>query len=291
MNSLMMRLAATSLVAILPHVVFAEAVKGAPQAAASHAEKRFILIEGGRNFRDVGGYETTDGRHVRWGRLFRSGSLGGLTDTGRAQVDRLNAAAIIDLRSTSERALDRGDWLKLRRGYWTRTYDLAFGDLSKALSNPANARPDLVRAMMADGYRKTIEEQSASYRELFLRLSSAKSAVIVNCTAGKDRTGVASALVLRAVGVPYETVRKDFLLSNSAPGMDGLHQSMNAQAASIGMKMEPDMMALLAGVDGTYLDAAFDQIDRQYGSLDGYLTQRLGLTRAQLAAVRRNLTR
>lgn len=265
--------------------------RSAPLVSSGEAVgTRFVEVQGGRNFRDVGGYRTADGRHVRWNRLYRSGSLGGLTDAGRTVVDGLGVTAIVDLRSTGERATDRGDWLKSRPGYWTRTYDLAFGDLSKALSNPANATPDKVRAMMAEGYRKTIDEQAQSYRELFLRLGSAKGPVIVNCTAGKDRTGVATALVLRSVGVPYSVVREDFLLSNNAPGMNSLHQGMKSQASGLGMAMSPEVMGLLAGVDGSYLDAAFDQIEKQYGSLDKYLSKRLGLTRTQVAAVRRNLT-
>lgn len=261
------------------------------QTAAAQHGNRFTIVDGGRNFRDVGGYATSDGRQLRWGRLFRAGSLGSLTDNGRSTVGALNAAAIIDLRSTSERAGDRGDWLKAQAGYWTRDYGLGFGNLSKALSDPANAKPEVVRSMMAEGYRQAIDEQAPSYRELFLRLASRRGPVIVNCTAGKDRTGVAAALVLRSVGVPYATVREDFLLSNSAPGMDSLHKAMAGQAASAGMSMSPEVMKLLVGVDGSYLDAAFDQIDRKYGSLDAYLTQRLGLSKSQIIAVRRNLTR
>ncbi|MFM6933120.1 MAG: tyrosine-protein phosphatase [Novosphingobium sp.] len=285
------RLALTICLAMPLQPALADAAKAPAQASAGQRENRFVLVDGGRNFRDVGGYATSDGRHLRWDRLFRSGSLGSLTDGGRSTVGALNAAAIIDLRSTAERAGDRGDWLKAQNGYWTRDYELGFGNLSKALSDPANAKPEIVRTMMAEGYRQAIDEQSASYRELFLRLASGRGPVIVNCTAGKDRTGVAAALVLRSVGVPYAKVREDFLLSNSAPGMDSLHKAMAGQAARAGMSMSPEVMALLAGVDGSYLDAAFDQIDRKYGSLNGYLTQRLGLTKAQVAAVRRNLTR
>lgn len=281
---------ALALLAAAPTSLLAQATAPAPQATAAAAENsRFILIEGGRNLRDVGGYRAANGKQVRWGKLYRSGSPGGLTDTGRQTLDHLGLGAIIDLRSTSERAGDRGDWLKSRPGYWTRDYDLGFGNLSKAFADPAKINADVVRGFMAEGYRKTIDEQAGSYRELFLRLGSAKKPVLVNCTAGKDRTGIATALVLRSIGVPYTTVKQDFLLSNNAPGMDSLRQSMGSQARAMGTGMSSEVMALLSGVDGTYLDAAFDQIGKEYGSLDGYLTGKLGLKPSQIAAVRRNL--
>ncbi|PLK26620.1 tyrosine-protein phosphatase [Novosphingobium sp. TH158] len=288
MQSAIIRLALGALALATPQAIIA---KSAAPAAQQAAQGRFIAIDGGRNFRDVGGYVTDSGKRVRWQRLYRSGSLGEISDKGRDQVAALKIAAIGDLRSTGERAGDRGDWLKQQRGYWSRDYDLAFGDLSKALSGPGGREPATVRAMMAQGYRKTIEELAPSYRQLFLQLAQGNRPVIVNCTAGKDRTGVATALVLSALGVPYATVRQDFLMSNNAPGMDGLRKGMASQAARLGGAMPPEVIDLLAGVDGAYIDAAFDQITADYGSVDGYLTKRLGLTRNQIAAVRRNMLR
>lgn len=288
---MMAKWATIALALAIPANLPAQVTAPAAQAPVAVEKSRFIIIDGGRNLRDVGGYLTEKGKQVRWGRLYRAGSLGGLTDTGRQTFEQLNTGAIIDLRSTSERAGDRGDWLKARPGYWTRDYDLGFGNLSKIFADPTKVTPDVVRSFMAEGYRKTIDEQATSYRQLFLQLASAKKPVVVNCTAGKDRTGVATALVLRSVGVPYASVRQDFLLSNNAPGMDSLRQSMGKQAAGMGGGMSPEVMGLLSGVDGAYLDAAFDQIEKDYGSLDGYLKRKLGLKSSQLAAVRRNLTR
>jgi protein-tyrosine phosphatase len=136
--------------------------------------------------------------------------------------------------------------------------------------------------MMLNGYRLQPKEQAGSYRELFSRLLSNKGPLIVNCTAGKDRTGVASALVLTALGVPYETVREDYLLSNGAPGMAMLASSLPGPFASL----PPETMRLLAGVDASYLDAAFDQIRKDYGSVDGYLKNELGMGPKQIKLLR-----
>ena len=108
---------------------------------------------------------------------------------------------------------------------------------------------------------------------------------MVNCTAGKDRTGIATALVLTALGVPYATVREDFLLSNNALGMQGLSGTISPYLA----KLQPDVVQPLVGVEGEYLDAAFDQLRKDYGSVENYLAQELGIGPAQLAVLKRRM--
>lgn len=256
--------------------------KAPPVASVSH--ERFVLVEGGRNFRDVGGYRTADGGTVRWGVLYRSGSMGRLTPAGQQTVAALHPAGIIDLRSSTERASDT-PWVAAMPGYFARSYDLSLGDLGRALSGPGGRDPEAVKAMLQHSYRQLPKEQAVSYRELFARLVAGKRPLIVNCTAGKDRTGVASALVLSALGVPYETVRQDYLLSNGAPGMTGLASALPGALASL----PPEIARLLMGVDGSYLDATFAAIREQYGSVEGYLSRELGVGPKQLAALRHNM--
>lgn len=261
----------------------------ASRTAQAHvAPERFTVLEGGRNFRDVGGYRTADGRTVRWHALYRSGSLANLTPAAQARFNQLNITSIIDLRSTEERARDPNRWQgDTPHGYWAREYSQAGGGGGgNPLANPALRSPEATRQMMLTAYRTLPKEQAASYRELFARLAGPHNgAVVVNCTAGKDRTGVATALVLTALGVPYATVRQDFLLSNNAPGMNTLSKDLSGPMASL----PPASLAILSGVDGAYLDAAFAGIRLQYGSVQGYLRTELGLGPRQIAALRRNL--
>jgi protein-tyrosine phosphatase len=259
----------------------------APHTAAQQAHERFILIDGGRNFRDAGGYRTDDGHRVKWGQFYRSGSLGSLTPQGMHQIDQLHVAAIVDLRSTQERARDLTNWLRMSgHGYWTRDYGISQGDMAAFFADPVHRSADGVRGMMMQAYRSLPREQAGSYRELFARLTSVhRGAVVVNCTAGKDRTGIATALVLTALGVPYQTVREDFLLSNGAPGMGSLQQSLSGPIAAL----PPEAAAPLVGVDGAYLDAAFDQMRKDYGSVEGYLSTELGVGPRDLATLRRRM--
>lgn len=262
---------------------------------AAAVDSRFVLLEGGRNFRDLGGYRTADGHAVKKGVMYRSGSLGSLTAKGQADLAQLHPGAIIDLRTTEERSHDGND-LKAAFGsaYWTRDYGMSLGDMSKAgarsmFSDPARLTAENMRGMMANAYRTMAKEQVPSYREMFARLVAGKGPLVVNCTAGKDRTGIASALVLTALGVPYETVRQDFLLSNGAPGMDTLQSALAGGAASPLAKLPADVVAPLIGVEGIYLDNAFDQLRKDYGSIDGFLDKELGVGPREIAVLRKRM--
>jgi len=256
----------------------------APDPVASEAaHSRFILIEGGRNFRDVGGYETADGHIVRPGVLYRSGSLGSLALAGQLKLSSLGIGSIVDLRTTEERGRDVSNWPSMAvPRYWARDYSLSLGDLVTVFADPGKQSAEGVSAMMAQSYRGLPREMAQGYRELFARLIEGKGATIVNCTAGKDRTGIGTALVLTALGVPYETVRQDFLLSNNAPGMKTIGGTVPAAMRAI----PPDVQRVLGGVDGSWLDAAFDQIGKDYGSVEGFLGRELGVGPDETAALK-----
>lgn len=268
--------------------VLAKAPVAAPAAATTAtagAQDRFVAVEGGRNFRDAGGYRTADGHVVKRGALYRSGSLGSVTPQGAAAVNALKVAAMIDLRSTDERSHDTVDLKTAFPGYWSRDYGMSMGDMKSLFSDPSKLTADSMRTMMATAYRSMPKEQAVSYRELFARLADGKGAVVVNCTAGKDRTGIATALVLTALGVPYETIREDFLLSNGAPGMDTLQSSLSSSHFSL----PAEVAAPLIGVEGVYLDNAFDQMRKDYGSVEGFLDKEVGVGPQQIAALRRQM--
>jgi protein-tyrosine phosphatase len=267
----------------------AEAPMPAPVAVHDHAQtidSRFILLEGGRNFRDLGGLRTGDGYAVRSGLFYRSGPLGSLTERGRADFARLRVTRIVDLRTTDERSHDAysqkgvfGD------AYWTRDYGMSMGDMRAIFSDPAKLTAENMRGMMTMAYRTMPREQAPAYRELFASLVAGRGPVVVNCTAGKDRTGIAAALVLTALGVPYETVRADFLLSNGAPGMNTLGGSIPAALS----RLPAEVTAPLIGVEGVYLDTAFAELRQHYGSVDVYLEKELGVGPRERAQLRRRM--
>jgi protein-tyrosine phosphatase len=231
----------------------------------------------------VGGYRTADGRRVKWGVMYRSGSLGRLTPAGQAQFAKLQVASQIDLRTTEERSRDTYDLRDaVGPGYWTREYGMSLGNTRGIMPDPATMTVDSVRALMVHAYQTLPREQAPSYREMFARLQDAPGPLVLNCTAGKDRTGIGTALVLTALGVPYETVKADFLLSNGAPGMETLQTSLSSPMA----KLPPEVAAPLIGVEGSYLDTAFAQIRQDYGSVENYMQKELGVGPSEIARLK-----
>jgi protein-tyrosine phosphatase len=270
-------------------LVPAISAREAKPVAAALSHQRFIVLDGGRNFRDVGGYRTVAGRSVRWGKLYRSGSLAYLTPKGIRDFDQLHATSIIDLRSTDERQRDPNNWQAASgHGYWSREYGMPMAALPSSFGDPAKMTGEAARAMMAHTYRTLAQEQAPSYRELFARLTGPqRGPVVVNCSAGKDRTGIATALVLTALGVPYATIKQDYLLSNGAYGMDSLKRDLSSPMAALA----PDAAAALTGVEGSYLDATFASLRKQYGSVDNFLVSELGVGPRQIAILKARMLR
>lgn len=278
---------ALSLVAVGGHAL-AEAPYAQRAAAQLPDATRFVALEGAQNFRDIGGYRTDSGRLVRRGVMYRSGSLGHLTHAGQVRLERLKTAAIIDLRTIDERGRDaNAAWLRARPGYWAREYGMSRGDLGRAFGDISKLSPAGMRAMMAGAYRTMAKEQAPSYRVLFSRLLGAKGPVVLNCTAGKDRTGIGTALVLTALGVPYETVRRDFLLSNAGINPAVLQSHLTPPLD----RLPPEVVAPLLGVDGSYLDTAFEQFRTEYGSAEGFMAKELGVGPREIAQLRRRMLR
>jgi protein-tyrosine phosphatase len=138
-------------------------------------------------------------------------------------------------------------------------------------------------------YRTATETYAPEYKAMFARLVKGDSPTIVHCTAGKDRTGVASALVLTALGVPRQTVEADYALT-----ADLLQAGKARREASPGYranmatyaKMPPEVMRAMEASDPAYIDTALDAATAKYGSLDAYLEQALGVGPKERAALR-----
>jgi len=155
------------------------------------------------------------------------------------------------------------------------------------MSRPKVMTPEAVRSMMTGAYSMMPAQLAPSYREMFRQLVGGRMPLVLNCTAGKDRTGIGVALVLTALGVPYETVRQDFLLSNAGIRPAELRKSLPPALAAL----PDDALLPLAGVEGAYLDNAFAQIRKDYGSIDTYLQRELGVGPLQVAILKRRMLR
>lgn len=227
-------------------------------------ERRILRLRGATNFRDLGGYQTQDGRQVRWGRIFRSDHLGRLTDDDEVQLAALGLQRVLDFRGEQERAampnrlaVARHHALGIEPVVVQRMQDLAAAGqhLSAAVAVD----------LMKDLYRGLVHDQSHRFAELFEHLLQADGPLVFHCTAGKDRTGFAAALVLHALGVPRPVVMQDYLLTNALYQPPPLPRTDTPAEA----------LAVLWRVQADFLEAAFEVLDAVHGGVDRYLQERL----------------
>ncbi|GAB2664163.1 tyrosine-protein phosphatase [Prescottella soli] len=233
-----------------------------------------IRLEGAKNFRDIGGYETSDGKHVRTGLVFRSNKLSSLTDADLAKLTTANVTLDVDLRNMSER---KDDPDRIPEGVRYQVADvvslehgIAFHEfvpitLGRALIDAAvNGSSDIGQSI---GYpfMVTYRGSDVAFRDLLTAIAgNTAGATVYHCSAGKDRTGWSTAILLTLLGVPKETVYQDFLASNTYLGRD-------------------------KAVERSWLDAAFAQVDRLYGGVDNYVRKGLGVDQQTIDTLRARL--
>ncbi len=264
---------------------------GSGQAAT--ASSRWLPLQRGRNFRDMGGYITTDGQQrVRWGKLYRSGALNGLTDSDQRELQEAQIATIVDFRTRQERLNEATVWLDPRTEQLSWDYDMDMSSMA-TMFDGAELTAERMESLMAQAYPGIVQSMTSQYTAMFDRLASNDGALLFHCTAGKDRTGVAGALILTALGVDRETIRRDFMLS------DDYYSSMSASRPAFGDSGDPHMQKLaqlppevlqpLMGVRESYLDAAFAYMEQDSGSVLAYIQRRLSVSDEELQSIRERL--
>jgi protein-tyrosine phosphatase len=239
--------------------------------AVPHDRARVWRLQGACNFRDLGGYPGHGGRTLRWRMLFRSDQLGSLTDADRSALAELGLTKALDLRGEAERAAMPYELpgvtqhsLPIEPTVLDRIRD------SEAAGTRITA--SVAAELMRETYRALVSDQGHRYAELFDHLLQSDAPLVIHCTAGKDRTGVAAALILLALGVRRELVVADYLLTN---------ELFRGHAPQLGASDEA--LAVLWQVQEGFLEAALQAIEDDYGGVEGYLMRRLGMTAAALA--------
>ena len=253
---------------------------------------RILPLEGVRNFRDFGGYESRHGGRVRHGRLYRSGHYGEATHGDLRQVRQLGIAVQADLRRPDEREKQPGKW----SAPLTITNDGGReheAPHAKFLMK-VEADAEKAEAWMTDYYRMAPfrPHHKALFSDWFTHLAdlSEDEAGLVNCAAGKDRTGILCALTHHVLGVSEEDIRADYVLTNAAVDVDArLDEIAEMFNAHIGKTYEPEVFRPFIGVRLPYLETALATIVDEAGSLDTYLSDTLGITPAQQDTIREKL--
>ncbi|MBI5256749.1 MAG: tyrosine-protein phosphatase [Burkholderiales bacterium] len=231
-------------------------------------------LQGATNVRDLGGYPGHGGRQVRWRRLFRSDHLAGLTPADRAALAALPLTRAFDFRGEAERAATPYELPGLTQR--SLAIEPSVVQRMQSLATAGHAlTPAKTVSLMQDLYRALVNDQAHRFAELFEHLLASDEPTVFHCTAGKDRTGFAAALILLALGVPRPLVLQDYLLTNE------LYKHPPVQRS----ETSPEVLAVLWTVREEFLAAALNAVDADHGGIEQYLARKLGLGSAAVAAL------
>lgn len=250
--------------------------------------RRHMALESLQNFRDLGGYTTTDGRSTRWRRFARCAGMHALTETDQERMVEYGVGAVIDLRMQREIEKSPNPFAEYD-GVAYHHLDL-WGD---RVSDFKSAKSSLTQAeKMADLYRTGLVRCEGIIREILGTLADeGDHASVFHCGAGKDRTGLIAALLLGIAGVPYETIAADYALTErylKDPNRD--HENPDPMfipqeaAARRDPGLQPLPVYMFSCLPETML-LALAFLDENHGGVEGYV-RKIGLAGEQIDRLR-----
>jgi len=271
-----------------------EALTEAPaDAPAQVTPGQSLGIASVPNLRDLGGYQTSDEATVAAGLVYRSNQLSGITPEDMEKIAALGLKVDYDLRTSDEKDA-RPD--ELPEGVEYIWLDVLADSpqagpamLEKLMENPEEANAALGGGQAEEGFKASYREfvslpsAKVEFRELFLNLGDKERLpALFHCTTGKDRTGWAAAALLTLLGVPQDIVMEDYLRSNDyiIPMYQEVIDGFVAAGGEEGIPLA------ILGVKQEYLDAAFEEMETQYGTIEKYFSEGLGIDASQQQALR-----
>ncbi len=244
---------------------------------------RAVPLQGGINFRDLGGYQNRQGRSVVWRRLFRSGHLALLTDEDLVQLEQFGVTEVHDFRRREEQERNPSKPISAR---FVADYQMYVGSLSLFWQylNSGELTAATAHELVVSSYRDCIDDVIPAYRKLFRHLLANRDhASLFHCSAGKDRTGMAAALILSALDVPRQIIIEDYLLTQTHLDTDNLIERVEGHLRAAGVShWERSWLVPYCTVDEENILTFFNAIERGYGSVANYLQQGLGLSEKQI---------
>ncbi len=244
--------------------------------------ERLISLEGVYHFRDIGGYKSEDGRRVKWNMFFRADKLSGLTENDIRYIKNMNVKTILDLRSKMEvkgspdPKIKGINYINLSA---MKEFDESAGNLDMiSLFNSGILDKIDVKKFMLNAYRNMVSN-NAALRELIACLENEDSLpIIFHCSTGKDRTGLASVIILSLLGVPKKVVKEDYMASNIYRlNINEIITKKFKEKIKSSEKL--NFLSYVLEVKEELIDAVFDEICTKYGDMDNYLEKEFGLTK------------
>ncbi len=236
---------------------------------------RSVKLSGASNFRDLGGYAAADGRPLRWRRLFRSDHLAALTPEDADTLQALGVSRAFDFRGKRERAAVPYALAGVVQ-HSLPIEPTVVQRMQELIQAGQTVTPQHTVELMQETYRAFVHDNAARFASLFAHLLDSDAPLVFHCTAGKDRTGFAAAMILLALGVPRQVVMHDYMLTNDFYRMPQL-------AAA---RAPREVLNVLWRVQQEFLDAALHAVDQDYGGVDSYLARELGVAEPERRRLR-----
>jgi protein-tyrosine phosphatase len=250
--------------------------------------ERKLSLEGTPNFRDLGGYETEDGRRLKWGKLYRSSKLSSLSDVDINYVKRLGVTLICDFRQVIEQELEP-TWIGEHTPQLLSSLPVTPGSSINFLENLHNgiiAVEDSTR-FMQELNRDLVSNQVPQYAEMFQLLLAGDQQLLIHCASGKDRTGFGAALILDVLGVSEEAIVEDYLLTNKYLPIDQEVERLSREVTDhSGAPVPDDILRPMLEVRPEYIRACFEEIRKRYQSKEHFFETALSLDEKKIEQLR-----
>jgi protein-tyrosine phosphatase len=234
---------------------------------------RLFDLDSIHNFRDMGGYYNNEGRQIRWGKVYRSGTLTRMSEKDKLELDKLDIKTILDIRSSDSQRSFPEDFIKTKNYVRLPIGNSGFEYISPKIMENRFLRGDAI-IFTQDNYRAYIENYTEQYARFFDYLTDESNYPIVfNCYLGKDQSGIAAYLLLRVLDVPTETAEEDYMLSNI-----GVNRSLFTRWADDFSESKLEVISMMSNTDLAYLRYGLSCIRKKYGSIDDYMQNELKIT-------------
>ncbi len=260
---------------------------------AQREAHRLLNFQGIANFRALGGYRTDGGKQVKWGTLYRAGTFTNASDTDLRNLQQLKLVTLIDFRSSGEKE-EEPNRLPDPTGF-SLVEIPTLDDGNKALVGEIMERIDAgnfegfdPNLAMIQANRQFATTLTPQFRQFIHSVLDANGAPVVwHCSAGKDRTGFAAAILLRILGVPRDVVVQDYMASKEH-ALDARRSQLLMLRVFKGEEAA-EKLGVMMGVEEAWLEAAFEEIDTRWGSFENYVREGLELRSTDIARLRSNL--
>lgn len=246
------------------HYFYLESERGEAVVLA----ERQLSLQGAPNFRDLGGYESGEGRRLKWGKLYRSSKLSGLTDSDVHYVRRLGLTLICDFRQVLEQELEP-TLLGEEGSHRLASLPVMPGSSESFLESLHSGIivVDDAAKFMEETNRDFVINQMPRYAEMFQLLLSGDQQLLIHCASGKDRTGFGAALILDILGVEEEAIIDDYLLTNRYLPIDKEIERLSGKFTDhSGAAVSEEVLRPMLEVRPEYLRACFEEIRKRYES-------------------------